>query len=119
LDHPIDIVRYERGWFTSDAVTKTNWDDQTSVVVHHHITHGPYIGPGWATVESIPEFANVPTVTYFFGDRTPVTFNTRFAFDGSVVISAHSPAFTKPAPDGSAEKITWGGAQASATFGGD
>lgn len=117
--YPIDVVRYERGWLHAQAVTRIDLPDDVTITLQHRITHGPYAVFAWATVKTTPRFNDIPMLTYFFGDKPPVTITTRFAFDGTVITHARSPAFSKTTRARPDRTVTWGGAEAAVRFDGE
>lgn len=114
----IEVLRYQRGWFESRAVTRINLPGAVTLKLRHHIIHGPYAVLGWAEVESTPVLEDNPRLAHYFGDKPAVTIHTRIAFDGSVTTRAHSPAFRQPARTDPDVTVTWGGAKATVRFGG-
>ena len=110
---PTQVTQYDRGWRTSDAVTRTvieTEDGPWQVDVHHHITHGPW-GFGWAHIDSTPDFGeHQSAVAHYFGDRPALEANTTVGFGNDVNIDWHSPAFDDTdVPDSDGARLAWGG----------
>src|SRR5699024_10213879 len=110
LQMSIDITRYDRGWFSADAVTELRWGDRRApVIVQHHITHGPFVAPGWADIESTIVRAHDPLLDYFFDGRSPLAVDTRIQYNGDATIHVSSPTFDKTSPKAPDLSIAWGG----------
>ncbi|SPJ34062.1 DUF945 family protein [Kushneria phyllosphaerae] len=110
---PTEVTQYDRGWRTSDAVTRTvinTEDGPWQVEVHHHITHGPW-GFGWARIDSTPDFGeHQNAVAHYFGDQPALEANTTVGFGNDVNIDWHSPAFDETdVPESPGARLTWGG----------
>jgi len=111
----VSLLRYDRGWFASEAVHRINpgGDPSASFEVHHRIDHLPRLREGWARVHSFPVWSagGRDTARYYFGDSAPVTLESVVGFDGALDVTLHSPAFGKALEDEPDMRFTWGGAQ--------
>lgn len=110
---PTEVTQYDRGWRTSDAVTRTvieTEDGPWQVEVHHHMTHGPW-GFGWARIDSTPDFGeHQNAVAHYFGDQPALEANTTVGFGNDVNIDWHSPAFDETdVPESPSARLAWGG----------
>ena len=108
------LVRYQRGWLASEAVTRVELGapgDGFDLV--HHIDHLPRLGEGWARVRSTPRW-NGPAqarMAHYFGTNAPFSADTVIGFDGALALRLHSPAFSSTLADEPEVRLTWGGAQ--------
>ncbi len=110
----VRLVRYDRGWLTSEAVHRVMWGDAPgSFDIVHRFDHLPRLGEGWARVRSVPEWNGRADeiVRHYFGSSPAVRVDTVIGFDGALLMSLHSPAFAKPLADEPDVRFTWGGAE--------
>ncbi|WP_299256155.1 DUF945 family protein [uncultured Kushneria sp.] len=110
---PTQVTQYDRGWRTSDAVTRTVIETEEGpwqIDVHHHITHGPW-GFGWARIDSTPDFGeHQSAVAHYFGDQPALEASTTVGFGNDVNIDWHSPAFDETdVPESPGARLAWGG----------
>ncbi|WP_457807460.1 YdgA family protein [Kushneria sp. EE4] len=110
---PMEVTRYDRGWRTSEAVTRAvieTEDGAWPVDIHHHITHGPW-GFGWAHIDSTPDFGeHERVVAHYFGDQPPLEATTTVGFGNDINIDWQSPAFDDTdVPEVPGARLAWGG----------
>lgn len=116
--YPVRIVRYDRGWLHSRAVTRVSLQDDVTLTMKHRITHGPYGVSGWADIESTPVLQGQSALVHYFGDKPALTVDTLFGFGGDVYLHATSPAFRKKARGARGGTLVWGGARINAHYDG-
>ncbi|WP_456268269.1 YdgA family protein [Kushneria sp. AK178] len=110
---PMEVTRYDRGWRTSEAVTRTIIDTEDGpwpIDIHHHITHGPW-GFGWAHIDSTPDSGeHRSAVAHYFGDQVPLEATTTVGFGNDVNIDWRSPSFeATDVPELPGAQLAWGG----------
>lgn len=93
-----EIVRYEKGWLRSEAVTRWTFgapgDDSghNTLELVHHISHGPNPFFGWAQIATEPVLSpEVKTVLWPYFWDAPITMITRVGFTGTRKVEIHSP----------------------------
>ena len=120
---PTRVIDYDRGWRTSDAVTRTvieTREGPLQIDVHHHITHGPW-GFGWARIDSTPAPGDQQAaVAHYFGDRPALEATTTVGFGNDVNIDWQSPAFDDTrVPESPDARLAWGGMKGHYRLDGD
>jgi uncharacterized protein YdgA (DUF945 family) len=108
----VSYTRFERGWLSSEAVTRIalRADPTIYVDVRHEISHTPD-RVSWVQVHSVPQFTGAVKahLDYYFNGQPPLTVDTAYNYDGSLVSSFNSPAFTKPLQQRPEATVIWGG----------
>lgn len=85
------------------------------------IKHGPLIGTELALASSLTEVVSAessPEFMKLFGDKPPLELHSKLLMDGSGTAKLSSPALTynKPATEGGATTVVWGGAGMDMSF---
>lgn len=111
----VSLLRYDRGWLSSSAVTRFTLkaDADYAVEVHHDIAQLPDPREGWVRVHSVPEWSGPikEMLSYYFGNQPALSVDTVVGFDGSRTARLQSPAFSKAVNETSGAKLNWGGLQ--------
>lgn len=115
----VALMRYDRGWLSSSAVTRFTLkaDADYGVEVRHEISQLPDPRDGWVHVHSVPQWSGPvkSAVDYYFGGQPVLSVDTVVGFDGSRTATLHSPAFSKPMSGSEAAKLNWGGLNGTLT----
>jgi uncharacterized protein YdgA (DUF945 family) len=109
----VTFLQYERGWFSSVAVTRVALTphSSSSLDIRHDITHVPDPRTGWVRIHSIPVWTGrtKQQFNYLFSGQPAVAVDTVVMFSGDRVASFTSPAFSKPLQEADGSVLTWGG----------
>jgi uncharacterized protein YdgA (DUF945 family) len=119
----VTFMRYDRGWLSSNAVTRLTLKAEPSFFldVHHEISHLPQPRSGWVRVRSIPQWNGEmkAVLDHYFSGRPALTVESVFGFDGSRKTTFSSPPFDQPLHDAGGAKLSWGGMQGTVSLGAD
>lgn len=117
----VAYTRYERGWFSSNAVSRVTLKAEPNVYLdlRHDISHLPDPQAGWVRVHTVPEWTGPAKdmLAFYFGAQPALTVDTVIGFDGSRRTEFRSPPFSKQGPG--PVKVNWGGMQGLVMVGAD
>lgn len=114
-NYKVEIVQYNQGWFSSDAVTKlsptaaspTNAFSDLSLTVNEHIVHGPIFvdmqnkkfGVGMASIHSEIPLGQITKIPLPALNNIVVKIDSRFTFGNSMLSHITVPAFEIAQPN--------------------
>jgi uncharacterized protein YdgA (DUF945 family) len=106
----VEVLEYERSWFTASAATKLELDPETTVTLVHDISHGPTpLNPRGATVVTTIDFPESArkTLDYYFPDAEALQVVSRVGLTGSQSHEAVIPAFSGEVKDRPGVSMEW------------
>jgi len=123
---PLKVSAYDRGIWSSKAITEIPVGGPFILKFHHRVLHGPVMFDrtpgkpkgfqwGMALVASAPNLMETQygEVHKAFGDEDPISWKSLFAFNGNVQTFIHSPAKEYTAENGAT--INWQGLEGQFT----
>jgi len=109
----VKILRYDRGWLSSSALTRISLvaDSNVHVDVRHEISQLPHPGGSLVQVHSVPQFSSGvrEELNYYFGAQAPFSVDTSVRYNGERITTVSSPAFEKPMRNVPGTTLHWGG----------
>ncbi|HTO45030.1 MAG TPA: DUF945 family protein [Burkholderiales bacterium] len=119
----VTLVRYSRGWLSSEAVVRFTLKAQPGLFLdlRQQISQWPDPNSGWLRVRSLPEWSGPvkAALDYYFDGQPALSFDSVIGFDGSGKTTVTSPAFNKPSQHDPAATVSWGGLQGALLEGAD
>lgn len=123
LPFNVTLVRYTRGWLSSEAVVRFTLKAQPNLFLdlRQQISQWPHPNSGWLRVRSLPEWSGPvkAALDYYFDGQPALSFDSVIGFDGSERTTLTSPAFKKPSQHDPAAIVSWGGLQGALLEGAD
>ena len=109
----VKIVRYDRGWLSSSALTRISLAAEPNfyVDVRHEISQVPHPSGSLVKVHSVPQFSSGvrEELTHYFGEQAPFSVDTFVRYNGERLTTVSSPAFEKPMRNLPGTTMHWGG----------
>src|SRR5215813_5129171 len=111
----ISYTRFDRGWRTSQAVSRVALKADPGVYfeVRHEISHMPD-RDSWVRVHSVAQLSGPvkASLDYYFSGQPALTVDTVIDYRGNRVMQLSSPAFSKPMHQRPEATLSWGGLRA-------
>jgi Bacterial protein of unknown function (DUF945) len=109
----VTLVRYNRGWLSSEAVVRFTLKAEPRLFLdlRQQISQWPDPNSGWLRVRSLPEWSGPvkAALDYYFDGHPALSFDSVVGFDGGHKTTFSSPAFKKPSQHDPAATVSWGG----------
>jgi len=119
----VTLVRYSRGWLSSEAVVRFTLKAEPNLFldVRQQISQWPDPNSGWLRVRAVPEWSGPvkAALDYYFDGQPALSFDSVIGFDGREKTILTSPAFKKPSHHDPAAMVSWGGLQGALLEGAD
>jgi len=119
----VTLVRYSRGWLSSEAVVRFTLKAQPNLFLdlRQQVSQWPDPNAGWLRVRSLPEWSGPVKAAfdYYFDGKPALSFDSVIGFDGRAKTTLTSPAFKKPSQYDPAAMVSWGGLQGTLLEGAD